>query len=407
MSVASVQSTGEVLYTHGDHLGSANLRSRADGSNAGRRSYSPFGNTAATEADGEEPDNRGFTGQIRDLSTGLYFYNARYYDPELGRFTQADTQVQAPQNPQSLNRYSYALNNPLIYTDPTGHSVLKFFKQTAARVGEFFEQSMNKIEHYVRNPKDFLKRKVLRPAAASLVAFSMVVFTAGMGTPAAVAAISAAQTTQVLDTGEGRQAIRSIGEEFYDDILGMRPAAAQAWASVTSFMAVNAGFQMFYAHLWAPNKIGAVADSAGYSDEELAALLEESGGTNYGGTPRLGAGQIPGNTGVLLNEAGESVGLISRGLNFAGPQHNGILMKGLEFERVFGHPPSLGALGDLYGIGSISHQAANQSLLSAGYSTTISGLSGGPWSSYVSSLVYGPYGGGDVSAYWNCATRDY
>ncbi len=39
---------------------------------------------------------------------GLYFYNARYYDPALGRFVQADTIVPNPASPQDLNRYSYA-----------------------------------------------------------------------------------------------------------------------------------------------------------------------------------------------------------------------------------------------------------------------------------------------------------
>ena len=51
----------------------------------------------------------------------MYFYNARYYDGTLGRFLSADTIVPSPANPQSLNRYAYTLNNPLRYTDPTGH----------------------------------------------------------------------------------------------------------------------------------------------------------------------------------------------------------------------------------------------------------------------------------------------
>ena len=54
----------------------------------------------------------------------MYFYNARYYDPALGRFAQADTLVPQPQDPQNLNRYSYALNNALKYTDPSGHCAL-------------------------------------------------------------------------------------------------------------------------------------------------------------------------------------------------------------------------------------------------------------------------------------------
>ncbi len=47
--------------------------------------------------------------------------NARYYVPAIGRFASADTIVPDPAEPQSFNRYSYTLNNPLRYTDPTGH----------------------------------------------------------------------------------------------------------------------------------------------------------------------------------------------------------------------------------------------------------------------------------------------
>jgi RHS repeat-associated protein len=62
-----------------------------------------------------------FTGQREESTIGLYFYNARWYDPLLGRFTQADTIVPEPGNPQALNRYSYVLNSPVRYTDPSGH----------------------------------------------------------------------------------------------------------------------------------------------------------------------------------------------------------------------------------------------------------------------------------------------
>lgn len=66
------------------------------------------------------PVDEQFTGQRLD-STGLYFYNARYYDPSIGRFISADTLVPSFANPQAFNRYSYVYNNPLKYTDPSGH----------------------------------------------------------------------------------------------------------------------------------------------------------------------------------------------------------------------------------------------------------------------------------------------
>lgn len=83
--------------------------------------YTAFGheryqhNTAAFDV-----TNR-YTGQQLDDETGLYFYQSRYYDPELGRFTQADTLVPSADTSQALNRYAYVANNPLKFTDPSGH----------------------------------------------------------------------------------------------------------------------------------------------------------------------------------------------------------------------------------------------------------------------------------------------
>lgn len=62
-----------------------------------------------------------FTGKELDPETGLYYYGGRYYDPEISRFISPDPFVPSAGNPQSLNRYSYVLNNPQGYIDPSGH----------------------------------------------------------------------------------------------------------------------------------------------------------------------------------------------------------------------------------------------------------------------------------------------
>ncbi|MDF9858682.1 RHS repeat-associated protein, partial [Paenibacillus sp. PastF-1] len=64
-----------------------------------------------------------YTGEIYDEETGLYYLRARYYDPSIGRFINEDTYEGQIDNPLSLNLYTYVHNNPLIYTDPTGHMI--------------------------------------------------------------------------------------------------------------------------------------------------------------------------------------------------------------------------------------------------------------------------------------------
>ena len=65
-----------------------------------------------------------FTGQREITGLGIYHYGARFYSPKLGRFLSADSIVPNPANPQDFNRFSYVRNNPVRYTDPSGHYCL-------------------------------------------------------------------------------------------------------------------------------------------------------------------------------------------------------------------------------------------------------------------------------------------
>ena len=108
-----VTRTAETLeYVHQDHLSGTALVSDSSGDMVSEISYYPFGSTRA----GDVPTDKKFTGQRLD-GTGLYYYGARYYDPAISRFVSADSIVQVPANPQTLNRYSYCLNNPPKYID--------------------------------------------------------------------------------------------------------------------------------------------------------------------------------------------------------------------------------------------------------------------------------------------------
>jgi RHS repeat-associated protein len=118
--------------------------------------YTPWGTARDTSQQAAVPYR--YTEQREEAALGLYDYGARWYDPSIGRFIQADTIVPEPGNPQSLNRYSYALNNPMKYTDPTGHTV-KYEDdympttgmQNYRRAWDFYEGRLPSKEEWIRD----------------------------------------------------------------------------------------------------------------------------------------------------------------------------------------------------------------------------------------------------------------
>jgi RHS repeat-associated protein len=101
-----------------DHLGSTALLIDESGLEVERTEYYPYG-----EVQSGGLEKYGFTGQENDADTELMYYGARYYSPEYRVFVQPDTMLPDVYNPQALNRYSYTLNNPVKYVDPTGHYI--------------------------------------------------------------------------------------------------------------------------------------------------------------------------------------------------------------------------------------------------------------------------------------------
>ena len=106
---------------------------RSDGEIAATYYYDAFGNVLSKT--GEADNSILYAGYQYDEETGLYYVNARMYDPVTARFLQADTYLGNINDPLSLNLYTYCLNNPDRYVDPSGHSaVLTILGFVAARV---------------------------------------------------------------------------------------------------------------------------------------------------------------------------------------------------------------------------------------------------------------------------------
>jgi RHS repeat-associated protein len=123
---ALAQSGQIVEYYHLDALGSVRVVTDQNAQVVSRHDFLPFGE----EWPAPQPttkEKKLFTGHERDAETGLDYFGARYYRANLGRFTTVDPVYTLKENledPQRWNRYAYARNNPLRYTDPDGRAIV-------------------------------------------------------------------------------------------------------------------------------------------------------------------------------------------------------------------------------------------------------------------------------------------
>lgn len=130
---SAINSNG-TRYTTPDHLGSPRVVTNSAASVISRHDYLPFGEelgagvgsrtTGMGFPGSSDSIRQRFTAKERDNETGLDYFGARYYFSVQGRFTSVDPWLPSGRtaNPQSWNRYSYTLNNPLRYTDPSGRA---------------------------------------------------------------------------------------------------------------------------------------------------------------------------------------------------------------------------------------------------------------------------------------------
>jgi RHS repeat-associated protein len=120
IAVRTVKDTNDTLqWLLSDHLGSTSTTANMDGTWNSTIQYSAFGEIRTSS--GITPTEYRYTGQLRQPELGLYYYVARWYDPQIGHFVQADTVVQNSYVPSAYDRYSYVSNNPINNSDPTGH----------------------------------------------------------------------------------------------------------------------------------------------------------------------------------------------------------------------------------------------------------------------------------------------
>lgn len=151
------QSTGVITegkyYLHRDNLGSILAISNDDGLLMERRHFDPWGNlfkitdiagVSLPVVNGLQFLDRGYTSHEHLQEVRLIHMNGRLYDPVLRSMLMPDNFVQDPENTQNYNRYSYVMNNPLKYSDPSGESYIE-----AAIIGAAIAVAAYLVTNYV------------------------------------------------------------------------------------------------------------------------------------------------------------------------------------------------------------------------------------------------------------------
>ena len=136
LATASMGEYEEIIYYHVDALGSPLMATDIKGDLIWREQYSPYGSRLLLQS--REVDCAGinclpkesawdekqwFTGKLEETRSGLQYFGARWYEPELGRFMSPDPVRFREDNTSSFNRYAYANNNPYKFIDPDGREV--------------------------------------------------------------------------------------------------------------------------------------------------------------------------------------------------------------------------------------------------------------------------------------------
>jgi RHS repeat-associated protein len=121
-----------------DWLGTRRMEAYATGAPEETCITYPFGDGPPCAG----PTEHRFTGKERDAESGNDYFEARYFGSSMGRFLSPDPLGGNLVDPQSLNRYTYVLNNPLRFTDPTGMYVCKDSADCSSKADQKFEKTL-------------------------------------------------------------------------------------------------------------------------------------------------------------------------------------------------------------------------------------------------------------------------
>jgi RHS repeat-associated protein len=250
--IVSTTEGTQTRYLHKDALGSVDLVTDAHANVVDRRSFDSWGKLRElpwkSNASLDDPlyltqlpfTNKGYTGHENVQEVNLIHMNGRMYDATLARFISADPHIQAGSLSQSYNRYSYVMNNPMKYTDPSGY----FFKKAFKKIKRAFKKLRKAVKKLYMNTIGGVYRALAKvPILNGLANIAACTFGGPLGC-ASFSFHSTYSTTGDFGLGLKSFAIAAFQAEASGYIKGLelgRTAAAVAHGLVGGTVAVIQG----------------------------------------------------------------------------------------------------------------------------------------------------------------------
>ncbi|GFP78431.1 RHS repeat-associated core domain-containing protein [Clostridium fungisolvens] len=162
LSPDSDAKTDPLFYLY-DGRGSVSVATNSLGQVRDKYRYDPYGQVKHGGFWGSNATHYenfyGYNGEDYNRLSGLDYLRARYYEPESGRFLTRDSYLGDVMQPLTLNRYAYALNNPMMYTDPSGHWP-GWLDKAASAVSSFASNVVDTVANTISKLKDYVRDRI-------------------------------------------------------------------------------------------------------------------------------------------------------------------------------------------------------------------------------------------------------
>jgi RHS repeat-associated protein len=309
-TVTGTGADGVARYVSTDHLTGSSVTTNSAGAKEEVLDYYPYGSVRLDAKSGNYGDQREYAGSEFDADTGLNYMNARYYDSATGRFVSEDPvflalgtkgSLSVLANPQALNSYSYATNNPLVNVDSDGNFAINIFSVLPSSAQRWIENqtynaSLNNAGvRFALDHPFAVGAGVGLAAGVAIVAAPAVgeVLTSSVTMPQIVrGSIGAGMnvaSTYLESKAEGRQV--SAAEYVFSGLTGAGGANlnTERWLVQSGYaMASNGSQQLIFKNSLDPISVGLSGIAAGGT----AKLSGMPGFSAYGESLKSAAGQI-------------------------------------------------------------------------------------------------------------------